>query len=168
MQQIVLEVDFPHPSYLSGGGHCALTLQLQCLENASSSPEANEHWEGSATMAPLWAFSLLLPGVKSMPGFDPRVALHFLQECTQNLEKSLQQMPCVQLPATARKTTRAIFCLMSSGHLRPGQPDRALQFPQDGDESLHSEPVLCFRTISSPVLGSKMQVEIPESRSKPL
>lgn len=33
---------------------------------------------------------------------------------------------------------------------------------------MHSEPVLCFRTTSSPVHDSKIQIEITGSRSKSL
>lgn len=153
-------MDFPHPGYPRGAvcshtartaaampGKCLLFLPCRLMSNGKGLPP-RPHRGCSA-----WD-SLLPPGVKPMPAFDPRVAFHFLQERRQNLEKSLQQMPRVQLPATARKTTRAIFWrLMSSGHLRPGHPGRALQFPQDGDAS-----VLCFRTTSSPVLGSKMQL----------
>lgn len=90
------EVDFPYPGYPRRG--TALALQLQCLEMPPVPPPQQMsigkgvlppqlHWGRSA-----W-HSLLPPGVKSMPAFDPRVALHFLQECRQNLEKSLQQMP---------------------------------------------------------------------------
>lgn len=167
-QRTVLEVDFLHPGYPKGG-HCSHTAACNAWKMPPLPPPQAE-WEGSASTKGIQpGDSLLPPGVKSMPAFDLRVALHFLQECRQNLENSLQQMPRVQLPATARKTTRAIFCLlMSSGRLRPGQPGKALQFPKNGDECVHSEPVLCFRTTSSPVHGSKMQIEIPGSRSKSL